>query len=199
MGGLPPSPQIGKTLKFIHLSWFYQCLLKEILFPDCWKVSLVIDLFKNVGERFVAKNYCCISTIIVDRGLLFATYQNCPCIGYPSLFSNFVQCRLFCLVSLADWCTPMSWYKEESDVPPVIQGSKVPLLTYHCHRVQKVWTPLFMDIRPFHIFSKHSTFDKTFPTISNKMKYQINTKINSYGKVIFFILEGFKTMLNAIL
>ena len=29
--------------------------LKVSCFPDCWKVSLVVLIFKNVGERFAAK------------------------------------------------------------------------------------------------------------------------------------------------
>ena len=32
--------------------------LKESCFPDCWKVSSVVSVFKNVGERSTAKNYC---------------------------------------------------------------------------------------------------------------------------------------------
>ena len=31
--------------------------LKESCFPDCWKVSSVVPVFKNVGERSTAKNY----------------------------------------------------------------------------------------------------------------------------------------------
>ena len=29
----------------------------ESCFPDCWKVSSVVPVFKNVGERSTAKNY----------------------------------------------------------------------------------------------------------------------------------------------
>ena len=29
---------------------------KEFCFPDCWKVSSVVPVFKNVGERSTAKN-----------------------------------------------------------------------------------------------------------------------------------------------
>ena len=36
---------------------FNKCL-KESCFPDCGKVSLVVPVFKNVGERCTAKNYC---------------------------------------------------------------------------------------------------------------------------------------------
>ena len=35
---------------------FNKCL-KESCFPDCWKVSLLVPVFKNVGERSTAKNY----------------------------------------------------------------------------------------------------------------------------------------------
>ena len=39
--------------------------LKESCFPDCWKVSLVFPVFKNLGERSTAKNYCLISLFSV--------------------------------------------------------------------------------------------------------------------------------------
>ena len=39
--------------------------LKESCFPDCWKVSTVIPVFKNVRERFTAKNYCLVSLLSV--------------------------------------------------------------------------------------------------------------------------------------
>ena len=35
---------------------FNKCLT-ESCFPDCWKVSLMVPVFKNVGERSTAKNY----------------------------------------------------------------------------------------------------------------------------------------------
>ena len=38
----------------------YKCL-KESCFLDCWKVSSVVPVFKNVGERSAAKNYCPVS------------------------------------------------------------------------------------------------------------------------------------------
>ena len=38
------------------LAQLFMCL-KESCFPDCWKVSAVIPVFKNVGERSNAKNY----------------------------------------------------------------------------------------------------------------------------------------------
>ena len=35
---------------------FNKCL-KESCFPDCWKVSSVFPVYKNVAERSTAKNY----------------------------------------------------------------------------------------------------------------------------------------------
>ena len=43
-------------LSYILAELFNKCL-KESCFPDCWKVSSMVPVFKNVGERFIAKNY----------------------------------------------------------------------------------------------------------------------------------------------
>ena len=43
-------------LSYILAELFNICL-KESCFPDFWKVSLVVPVFKNVGERSTAKNY----------------------------------------------------------------------------------------------------------------------------------------------
>ena len=43
-------------LFYILAELFNKCL-KESCFPDCWKVSSVVPVFKNVGERSTAKNY----------------------------------------------------------------------------------------------------------------------------------------------
>ena len=56
-------------LSYILAELFNMCL-KESCFPHCWKVSLVVPVFKNVGERSTAKNYrpvslfCVISKVI---------------------------------------------------------------------------------------------------------------------------------------
>ena len=42
-------------LPYILPEPFNTCL-KESCFPDCWKVSLVALIFKNIGERSIAKN-----------------------------------------------------------------------------------------------------------------------------------------------
>ena len=44
-------------LSYILAELFNKCL-KESCLPDCWKVLLVVPVFKNVGERSTFKNYC---------------------------------------------------------------------------------------------------------------------------------------------
>ena len=50
----------------------YHCSLRNLAlrtfpdcFPDCWKVSLVVPVFKNVGESSTAKNYHPVSLLSV--------------------------------------------------------------------------------------------------------------------------------------
>ena len=42
-------------LSYILAELFRKCL-KESCFPDCWKISSLVPVFMNVGERFTAKN-----------------------------------------------------------------------------------------------------------------------------------------------
>ena len=54
-------------LSYILAELFSKCL-KESYFPHCWKVSSVVPVFKNVGERSTAKNYvpvCLLSLLSV--------------------------------------------------------------------------------------------------------------------------------------
>ena len=51
-------------LSYILAELFSKCL-KESCFPDCWKVSSVVLVFKNVGERLTAKNYHPVSLLSV--------------------------------------------------------------------------------------------------------------------------------------
>ena len=48
---------------------FNRCL-EESCFPDCWKVSSVVPVFKNVGEKSTAKNYCPASLLSVVSKVL---------------------------------------------------------------------------------------------------------------------------------
>ena len=51
-------------LSYILAKLFNKCL-KESCFPDWWKVSSVVPVFKNVGERSTAKNYRPVSLLSV--------------------------------------------------------------------------------------------------------------------------------------
>ena len=51
-------------LSYILAELFNKCL-KESCFPDCWKVSSVVPVFKNVGERSTAKTYRPVSLLSV--------------------------------------------------------------------------------------------------------------------------------------
>ena len=53
-------PELSYTLAGL----FNKCL-KESCFPNCWKVSSMVPVFKNVGERSTAKNYCPVSLLSV--------------------------------------------------------------------------------------------------------------------------------------
>ena len=51
-------------LSYILTKLFSKCL-KESFFLDCWKVSLVVPVFKNVGEKSTTKNYLPVSLLSV--------------------------------------------------------------------------------------------------------------------------------------
>ena len=59
----------GPDLSHILAELFNMCL-KVSCFPDCWKVSLVVPVFNNVGERSTAKNYhpvCLLSVVSLRK------------------------------------------------------------------------------------------------------------------------------------
>ena len=47
------------------LAELFNICLKESCFPNYWKVSLVVSVFKNVGERSTVKIYCPVSLLSV--------------------------------------------------------------------------------------------------------------------------------------
>ena len=51
-------------LSYILAELFHKDL-KEYCFPDCWKVTLVVPIFKSVSKRFTAKNYHPVSLLSV--------------------------------------------------------------------------------------------------------------------------------------
>ena len=46
---------------FNIIAEFVNNLLKESCFPDCWKVSSVVPVFKSIVERSTYKKYCPVS------------------------------------------------------------------------------------------------------------------------------------------
>ena len=64
------------------LAKLFNMCLKESCFPDSWKVSSVIPVFKNVGERSTAKNYRPVSLLSVNNRIV-DLLENC------GLFSDF--------------------------------------------------------------------------------------------------------------
>ena len=77
-------------LSYVLAELFNMCL-KESCFPDCWKVSLVVPVFKNVGKRSTAKNYCPVSLLSVVSKI-FEKLVNNRNVDHPEkcgLFSDF--------------------------------------------------------------------------------------------------------------
>ena len=77
-------------LSYVLAELFNMCL-KESCFPDCWKVSLVVPVFKNVGKRSTARNYCPVSLLSVVSKI-FEKLVNNRNVDHPEkccLFSDF--------------------------------------------------------------------------------------------------------------
>ena len=77
-------------LLYILAKLFKKCL-KESCFPDCWKVSFVVPVFKNVGEGYTAKNYRPVSFLSVVSKV-FEKHVNNRIVDHLQncgLFSNF--------------------------------------------------------------------------------------------------------------
>ena len=72
-----------------NLAELFNKCLKESCFPDCWKVSSVVPVFKNVGER--SKNYRPVSLLSVVSKV-FEKFVNNRIVGHLEkcgLFSDF--------------------------------------------------------------------------------------------------------------
>ena len=59
-------------LSYILAELFNKCL-KESCFPNCWKVSSVVPVFKNVRERSTAENYRPVSLFSVVSKVLISS------------------------------------------------------------------------------------------------------------------------------
>ena len=75
------------------LAELFSKYLKESCFPDCWKVSSVVPVFKNVGERSTAKNYHPVSLLSVVSKVFkkFVNNRIVDCLKKCGLFLDF-QC-----------------------------------------------------------------------------------------------------------
>ena len=95
-------------LSYILAELFNKCL-KESCFPDCWKVSSVVPVFKNVGERSTAKNYHPVSLLSVISKVFEELVHNriVDHLAKCDLFSDF-QYGLRCSQSTADLLTVAS-------------------------------------------------------------------------------------------
>ena len=74
-------------LSYILVELFNKCL-KESCFPDCWKVSSVVLVFKNVGERSTAKYYRPVSLLSVVSKVFEKLLNN-------SIVDHLEKCALF--------------------------------------------------------------------------------------------------------
>ena len=91
-----------RELSYILAELLNKCL-KESCFPDCWKVSSVFPVFKNVGERSAAKNYHLVTFLSVVRKV-FDKLENDRIVDHLKkcgLFSDF-QCGFRSSPSNAD-------------------------------------------------------------------------------------------------
>ena len=62
--------------------------LKGSCCPDCWKVSLVVPVFKNVGERSIAENYWPVSCLSVVSKVFEKLVNN-------RIYKHLEKCGLF--------------------------------------------------------------------------------------------------------
>ena len=79
-------------LSYILAELFNNCL-KDSCFPDCWKVSSMVSIFKNVGERSTAKSYCPVSLLSVISKVF---EKNWPFFYFQYGFIVCTPCPPFC-------------------------------------------------------------------------------------------------------
>ena len=79
-------------LSYILAELFSMCL-KGSCFPDCWKVSSVVPVLKNVGERSTAKNYHLVSLLPVVSKVFEKLVNN-------RIVDHLEKCGLFLISSM---------------------------------------------------------------------------------------------------
>ena len=66
---------------------------KEFSYPDCWKISSVVPVFMNVGERSTVKNYRAVSRLSVVSKIFEKPVNN-------RLIDHLEKCSLFLISSM---------------------------------------------------------------------------------------------------
>ena len=95
-------------LSYILAELFNKCL-KESCFPDCWKVSSVVPVFKNVGEKSPAKNYHPVSLLsMVSK--VFEKHVNTWIIDQLEECLMVFQVRFFVLLLLFSVKDGFEWF-----------------------------------------------------------------------------------------
>ena len=91
------------------LAKLFNMCLRESCVPDCWKVSSVVPVFKNVGERCTAKNYrpVCLLSVISKVSEKLVNNRIVDHLENCGLFSDF-QCGFRSSRSTADLLTVVS-------------------------------------------------------------------------------------------
>ena len=79
-------------LSYILAELLNKCL-KESCFPDRWNLSSVVPVFKNVGERSTAKNYCPVSLLSVVSKVFEKLVNN-------KIVDHLEKCGLFLISSM---------------------------------------------------------------------------------------------------
>ena len=78
----------GPELSYI-LAKLFNMFLRKSCFPDCWKVSSVVPVFKNLGDSLTAKNYCPVSLLSVVSKVFQKLVNNRDHLENCGLFSDF--------------------------------------------------------------------------------------------------------------
>ena len=90
------------------LAELFNICLKESCFPDCWKISSVVPVFKNVGERSTAKNYRPVSLLSVVSKVFEKLVNN-------RIFDHLEKCGLF-----SDFQYGFRTCQSTADLPAVV-------------------------------------------------------------------------------
>ena len=75
------------------LAELFNMYLKESYFPDCWKISSVVPLFNNVGERSAAEGYHPVSLLSVVSKVFEKVVSN-------RIVDRLEKCGLFLISSM---------------------------------------------------------------------------------------------------